>query len=143
MCPGIYSQEGGSVRQPYLSYRPARLLRLAKSIPGLHKRLQIRALSSLPSLHRGYQMLLCYYLRTAQYSTINRENNKIYCLYLFIASFYSHSLPFYRAMFLFLLGSYWQRRDKPALNTPPPPPPPTPTRESRDSCIRYCSCFPS
>jgi hypothetical protein len=28
----------------YLSYRPARLHRLVESIPGLHKRLQIRAL---------------------------------------------------------------------------------------------------
>ncbi len=34
----------GSVRQPYLSYRPARLHRLAESIPGLLKSLQIRAL---------------------------------------------------------------------------------------------------
>jgi hypothetical protein len=31
-------------RQPYLTYRPARLHRLAKSIPGLLKRLQIQAL---------------------------------------------------------------------------------------------------
>jgi hypothetical protein len=45
--PGIDSQLGGSVRQPYLTYRPARLHRLAESIPctdhGLVKRLQIRA----------------------------------------------------------------------------------------------------
>jgi hypothetical protein len=31
--PGIDSQPGGPVRQPYFSYRPARLHRLAKSIP--------------------------------------------------------------------------------------------------------------
>ncbi len=31
--PGIDSQHGGPVRQPYLSYRLARLHRLAKSIP--------------------------------------------------------------------------------------------------------------
>ncbi len=31
--PGIDSHPGGPVRQPYLSYRPARLHRLAKSIP--------------------------------------------------------------------------------------------------------------
>jgi hypothetical protein len=31
--PGIDSQPGGSVRQPYLSYRPARLHRLAESVP--------------------------------------------------------------------------------------------------------------
>ncbi len=31
--PGIDSQSGGPVRQPYLTYRPARLHRLAKSIP--------------------------------------------------------------------------------------------------------------
>jgi hypothetical protein len=31
--PGIDSQPGGSVRQPYLTYRPARLHGLAKSIP--------------------------------------------------------------------------------------------------------------
>jgi hypothetical protein len=37
---GIDSQPGGSVRPPYLTYRPARL---AESIPGLLKRLQIRA----------------------------------------------------------------------------------------------------
>ncbi len=49
---GIDSQPGGPIRQPYLSYRPARLHRLAdkcridssESIPGIHKRLQIRAL---------------------------------------------------------------------------------------------------
>ncbi len=41
--PGIDFQPGGPVRQPYFSYRPVRLHRLAKSIPGLHKRLQIRA----------------------------------------------------------------------------------------------------
>ncbi len=39
--PGIDSQPGGPVRQPYFSYRPARLRKLAESIP----RLQIRALS--------------------------------------------------------------------------------------------------
>jgi hypothetical protein len=42
--PGIDSQPGGPVRQPYLTYRPARLHKLAESIPGLYKRLQIRAL---------------------------------------------------------------------------------------------------
>ncbi len=31
--PGIDSQPGGPVRQPYLTYRPARLHRLAESIP--------------------------------------------------------------------------------------------------------------
>jgi hypothetical protein len=31
--PGIDSQPAGPVRQPYFSYRPARLHRLAKSIP--------------------------------------------------------------------------------------------------------------
>ncbi len=31
--PGIDSQPGGPVRQPYFSYRPARVHRLAKSIP--------------------------------------------------------------------------------------------------------------
>ncbi len=41
--PGIDSQHGGPVRQPYLSYHPARLHRQAESIPGLQKRLQIRA----------------------------------------------------------------------------------------------------
>jgi hypothetical protein len=43
--PRIDSQAGVPVRQPYLSYRPDKLHRLAKSIPGLHKRLQIRALA--------------------------------------------------------------------------------------------------
>ncbi len=33
MSPGIDSQHGGLLRQPYLSYWPARLHRLAKSIP--------------------------------------------------------------------------------------------------------------
>ncbi len=46
LCPGIGSQPGGPVRQPYLTYRLGRLHRLAKidsskSIPGLLKRLQI------------------------------------------------------------------------------------------------------
>ncbi len=44
--PGIDSQPGGPVRQPFLMYRPARLNSLAESIPGLLKRLQIRALPS-------------------------------------------------------------------------------------------------
>jgi hypothetical protein len=43
--PEIDSQLGGPVRQPYILYRPARQHRLAASIPGLHKRLQIRALA--------------------------------------------------------------------------------------------------
>ncbi len=41
--PGTDSHPGVPVRQPYLSDRPPRLHRLAESIPGLHKRLQIRA----------------------------------------------------------------------------------------------------
>jgi hypothetical protein len=45
--PGIDSQPGGPVRQPYLLYRLARLHRLAESIPGLLKRLQIRAQATL------------------------------------------------------------------------------------------------
>jgi hypothetical protein len=40
---GIDSQRGGPVRQPYLTYRPAWLHKLSESIPGLLKRLQIRA----------------------------------------------------------------------------------------------------
>ncbi len=43
---GIDSQPAGPVRQPRLTYRPAMLQRLAKSIPGYLKRLQIRALYS-------------------------------------------------------------------------------------------------
>jgi hypothetical protein len=42
--PGIYSQPGGPVRHPYLTYRPARLHRLAESILWLLKHLQISAL---------------------------------------------------------------------------------------------------
>jgi hypothetical protein len=42
--PGIDSQPGVPVRKPNLLYRPGRLHRLAESIPGLLKRLQIRAL---------------------------------------------------------------------------------------------------
>ncbi len=42
--PGIDSQPGGPVRQCCLTYRPARLHRLAESIPGLLKRSKIRAL---------------------------------------------------------------------------------------------------
>jgi hypothetical protein len=44
--PRIDSQPGGPVRQPYLSYRPAKLHRLAESTPGLLKRLKIRALAN-------------------------------------------------------------------------------------------------
>jgi hypothetical protein len=45
--PGIASHPGGPVRQSYLSYRPARRncgIDSSESIPGLLKRLQIRAL---------------------------------------------------------------------------------------------------
>ncbi len=41
--PGIDLKPGGLVRQPYLTHRPARLHRLAESIPGLLKRLKIWA----------------------------------------------------------------------------------------------------
>jgi hypothetical protein len=47
--PGIDTQPGGLVRQPYLRYWPARLHRPAESIPGLIKRLQIRA--QVPASH--------------------------------------------------------------------------------------------
>jgi hypothetical protein len=49
--PGVDSQPGWPIRQPYLSYRPARLhttqavgIDSSESIPGLHSRLKIRAL---------------------------------------------------------------------------------------------------
>jgi hypothetical protein len=45
--PGIDSQPGGPVKKPYLTYRPARLLDSLESIPGLLRRLQIRALFKL------------------------------------------------------------------------------------------------
>jgi hypothetical protein len=53
--PRIDSHPGGPERQPYLSYRPASLHRLAKSIPrnrflGFHKHLQIRAQHFLRAL---------------------------------------------------------------------------------------------
>jgi hypothetical protein len=51
--PGIDSQPGRWVRQPYLTYRPAWLHRLAESIPGLLKRLQIRALDSRREMWEG------------------------------------------------------------------------------------------
>ncbi len=44
MSPGIDSQPGVPVRQPYLTYRPGKLHSLAELIPGLHKRFQIRTL---------------------------------------------------------------------------------------------------
>jgi hypothetical protein len=44
--PGIDSQPGRPARQPYLPHRSARLHRLAESIPGLHKLIQIRALNN-------------------------------------------------------------------------------------------------
>jgi hypothetical protein len=47
--PRINSQPRGPVRQLYLLYRLARLHRLAESIPGLLKRLQIRAQATLAS----------------------------------------------------------------------------------------------
>ncbi len=50
--PRIDSLSGGPVRQPYLTYRPARLHRLAESIPWPLKRLQIRALSCNLTIHK-------------------------------------------------------------------------------------------
>ncbi len=44
---GMDSQPGGPVRQPYLTYRPARLHRPEESIPGLLKRLQRIGLLSI------------------------------------------------------------------------------------------------
>ncbi len=64
--PGIDSQPGGTVRQPYLLYQLVRLHRLAESIPRLLKRLQMRAqttldsgigfLESIPGLHKRLQI---------------------------------------------------------------------------------------
>ncbi len=54
---GIDSQPGGPVRQPYLTYRLARLQSLhggidsLESIPGLLKLLQIRALKNVPMFY--------------------------------------------------------------------------------------------
>ncbi len=48
--PGIDSQPGGPVRKFYLTYRPARIHRLAESIPGLLQGLQIRALNNFSRL---------------------------------------------------------------------------------------------
>jgi hypothetical protein len=62
--PGIDSQLGELVRQLYLSHRPARIHRLAESIPGLHKGLQIRA------LHMFYSTVHSAYT-TVQLSTCN------------------------------------------------------------------------
>jgi hypothetical protein len=47
--PGIDSQPGGPVRQPYLLYQLARLHRRAESIPGLLKCLQIWAQATVAS----------------------------------------------------------------------------------------------
>jgi hypothetical protein len=47
------SHPSGPERQPYLSYRPGRLQRLAELIPGLLKRLQIRALYLFTQGNRG------------------------------------------------------------------------------------------
>ncbi len=52
--PGIDSQPGGPLRQPYLTNRPARLL--AESIPGLLKRLQIRIQCSSSYSHRFFSL---------------------------------------------------------------------------------------
>ncbi len=40
---GINSHHGGSIQQPYWMYQPARLHRLAESVPRLFKRSQIRS----------------------------------------------------------------------------------------------------
>jgi hypothetical protein len=45
--PGIDSQPGGPVRHSSSTFQPARQYRLAESIPGLLKRLQIRALQNV------------------------------------------------------------------------------------------------
>jgi hypothetical protein len=57
--PGIDSQPGGPVRQPHLTDRPAKLQRLAGSIPGLLKHLQIRVLlyvHATPRIPLGLRM---------------------------------------------------------------------------------------
>jgi hypothetical protein len=54
--PGIDSQPGGTVRQPYLSYRPDRLHRLAKSIP------RNRSLGSINVYKYGLSILLHSYV---------------------------------------------------------------------------------
>jgi hypothetical protein len=55
--PGIDSQTGGPVRHPYLTYRPARLHRLAESIPWN------RLLGSLNVYKYGlsYQGFFCHF----------------------------------------------------------------------------------
>jgi hypothetical protein len=67
MSPEIDSKESTpptyvalQVRQPYLTYRAAKLHRLAESIPGILKRLQIRSLLILASHHRTLDLRKCY-----------------------------------------------------------------------------------
>ncbi len=60
--PGIDSQPGGPVRQPYLKYRPAWLHKLAESIPGLLKRLRIRAQIGADLTARSTEEDLSFYV---------------------------------------------------------------------------------
>ncbi len=54
--PGFDSQPGGPIRQPYLTYWPARLHGLEESIPGLLKRLQIWALLRVKNPHSHFNL---------------------------------------------------------------------------------------
>ena len=54
---GIDFQLGGQIRLHYLTYRPARLHRLAESILGLLKRLQTRAQHSEGNGYLFYSIL--------------------------------------------------------------------------------------
>jgi hypothetical protein len=83
--PGIDSQPGRPVRQPYLSYLPARLHGLAESIPGLHKRLQIRALGSIRASSdtvesEGRRMKQCWmsYIKNKTFKKYPRQKKGSY-----------------------------------------------------------------
>jgi hypothetical protein len=71
--PVIDSQHGGPVQQPYLTYRPARPYRLAESITGLQRRLQIRALRC--SFGPSYKNCLMCALSTYKSSTWSANYN--------------------------------------------------------------------
>ncbi len=57
--PGIDSQPGEPVCKPYLMYRPTWPHRLAESIPGLLKRLQIRVQVLLIVFHLVVSIIQC------------------------------------------------------------------------------------
>jgi hypothetical protein len=96
--PGIDSQPGGPVRQPCLSYRPARLHRLIDPIPGLRKRLQIRAGFGVHVAKKPRKTTYLWFNRVPELYSLYKDPDPLKCA--LILQYRSESVFFIFLLFL-------------------------------------------